>query len=181
MYKVLVFLHVLAVIARLGPTYALPGLMKLRGDPPSAAVLRVEYVISRYATVSVAVILVTGIGLISSSPAVKHHFGDAHWLHLSIALFVVLAGLGTGYAAPRMRKAVTAGEAGDAAEVQPPARPARQGRRPDPRPADRGHRLPDADQARLLGVGRPGLGARGAAGARRTSRAPTGSARTCGC
>jgi uncharacterized membrane protein len=116
-YKVLVFLHVLAVIAGLGPTYALPGLMKLRGDPPSAAVLRAEHVISRYATVALVVILVTGIGLISSSPAVKHHFGDAHWLHLAIALFVVLAGLGTGYAAPRMRKAVTAGEAGDAAEV----------------------------------------------------------------
>jgi uncharacterized membrane protein len=116
-YKVLVFLHVLAVIAGLGPTYALPGLMKLRGDPPSAGVLRAEHVISRYATVALAVILVTGIGLISSSPAVKHHFGDAHWLHLAIALFVVLAGLGTGYAAPRMRKAVTAGEAGDAVEV----------------------------------------------------------------
>jgi uncharacterized membrane protein len=117
MYKVLLFLHVLAVIAGLGPTYALPGLMKLRGDPPSAAVLRAEHVISRYATVAVAVILVTGVGLISSSPAVKHHFGDAHWLHLGIALFVVLTGLGTGYAAPRMRKAVTAGEAGDATEV----------------------------------------------------------------
>jgi uncharacterized membrane protein len=117
MYKVLVFLHVLAVIAGLGPTYALPGLMKLRGDPPSAAVLRAEHVISRYATVALAVILVTGIGLISSSPVVKHHFGDAHWLHLAIALFVVLAGLGTGYAAPRMRKAVTAGEAGDGAGV----------------------------------------------------------------
>ena len=117
MYKVLLFLHVLAVIAGLGPTYALPGLMKLRGDPPSAAVLRAEHVIGRYATVAVAVILVTGIGLISSSPAVKGHFGDAHWLHLSIALFVVLAGLGTGYAAPRMRKAVSAGEAGNGAEV----------------------------------------------------------------
>ena len=117
MYKVLVFLHVLAVIAGLGPTYALPGLMKLRGDPPSAAVLRAEHVISRYATVALAVILVTGIGLISSSPGVKGHFGDAHWLHLGIALFVVLAGLGTGYAAPRMRKAATAGEAGDSAEV----------------------------------------------------------------
>ena len=30
----------------------------------------------------------------------------------------VLAGLGTGYAAPRMRKALKAGEAGDAAEVR---------------------------------------------------------------
>ena len=118
MYKVLLFLHVFAVIVMLGPTYALPALMKLRGDPPSAAVLKAEYVIGRYATLGVAVILVTGIGLISDSPAVKGHFGDAHWLHLAIALFVVLAGLGTGFAAPRMRRAARAGEAGDAAEVR---------------------------------------------------------------
>jgi len=118
MYKFLLFLHVFAIIAMLGPTYALPGLMKLRGDPPSAAVLRAEHVISRFATVGVVVILVTGLGLISDSPAVKATgFGDAHWLHLAIALFVVLAGLGTGYAGPRMRKAVQAADAGDAAGV----------------------------------------------------------------
>jgi len=116
-YNLLLLLHVLSVIAGLGPTYALPGLMKLRGDPPSAAVLRAEAVISRYATIAVVVILVTGIGLISTSPYVKGQFGDAHWLHLGIALFVVLAGLGTGYAAPRMRKAVSAAESGDAAGV----------------------------------------------------------------
>ena len=107
MYKVLLFLHLFAVIAMLGPTYALPALMKLRGDPPSAAVLKAEHAIGRYATIGIAVILVTGIGLISDSPAVKGHFGDAHWLHLAIALFVVLAGLGTGFAAPRMRQAAS--------------------------------------------------------------------------
>jgi uncharacterized membrane protein len=117
MYKALLFLHVLAVIAMLGPTYALPALMKLRGDPPSAAVLRSEHVISRFATWGLVVILVTGVGLISESPEVKGHFGDAHWLHLGIALFVVLAGLGSGFAAPRMRKAVKAAEAGDSAGV----------------------------------------------------------------
>ena len=118
MYKVLLFLHVFAVIAMLGPTYALPAFMKLRGDPPSAPILRAEHVISRFASYGLVLILVTGVGLISDSPAVKHHFGDAHWLHLAIALFVVLAGLGTGFAAPRMRKAVKAGEAGDTAEVR---------------------------------------------------------------
>jgi uncharacterized membrane protein len=117
-YKILIFLHVFSVIAGLGPTYALPALMKLRGSPPSPGVLRAENVISRYATIAVGVILVTGLGLINESPAVKGHFGDAHWLQLAIALFVVLAGVGTGYAAPRMRKAAKAGEAGDAAEVQ---------------------------------------------------------------
>jgi uncharacterized membrane protein len=117
-YKILLFVHVLSVVAGLGPTYALPGLMKLRGDPPSPAVLKAEHVISRYATIAVVLVLVTGVGLITESPAVKGHFGDAHWLHLAIALFVVLAGLGTGYAAPRMRKAVTAAEAGNGAEVR---------------------------------------------------------------
>jgi uncharacterized membrane protein len=102
----------------LGPTFALPGLMKLRGDPPSAAVLRAEYVISRYASIGVGVILLTGLGLISESPAVIGVFGEARWLHIGITLFVIYAGLGTGYAAPRMRKAVTAAQGGNAAEVQ---------------------------------------------------------------
>ena len=118
MYKLLLFLHVLSVIVGLGPTFALPGLTKLRGDAPSPAVLRVEYIISRYASIGVGVILVTGLGLISESPAVIDQFGDARWLHISIALFIVYAGLGTGFAAPRMRKAVAAAQAGDAAAVR---------------------------------------------------------------
>jgi uncharacterized membrane protein len=117
-YKVLIFLHVLAVVVGLGPTFALPGLMKLRGDPPSAAVLRAEYVISRYASIGLGVILLTGLGLISESPVVIGQFGEARWLHIAITLFVVLAGLGTGYATPRMRKALKAGEAGNSAEVK---------------------------------------------------------------
>ena len=118
MYKVLLFLHVLSVIVGVGPTFALPGLMKLRRDAPSPAVLRTEYIISRYASIGVGVILLTGLGLISESPAVIGGFGEARWLHISITLFVVYAGLGTGFAAPRMRKAVKAAEAGDAAEIQ---------------------------------------------------------------
>jgi uncharacterized membrane protein SirB2 len=119
MYKVLLFLHVLAVIVGLGPTFALPGLMKLRGDAPSPAVLRVEYVISRYASIGVGVILLTGLGLISESPAVFiGGFSEARWLHISITLFLIYAGLGTGYASPRMRKAVTAAGAGNPAEVR---------------------------------------------------------------
>jgi hypothetical protein len=117
-YKVLLFLHVFAVIAMLGPTYALPAFIKLRGDPPAPAILKAEFVVSRFATFGLAVILVTGLGLISDSPAVKGHFGDAHWLHLGIALFVVLAGLGSGYATPRLRKAAKAAEGGDSAAVR---------------------------------------------------------------
>jgi uncharacterized membrane protein len=118
MYQILLFLHVFAVIAMLGPTFALPAFMKLRGDPPSPVLLKAENLIGRFATWGLVVILVTGIGLISDSPAVKGRFGDAHWLHLAIALFVVLAGLATGFAGPRMRKAVQAAEAGDGAGVR---------------------------------------------------------------
>jgi hypothetical protein len=117
-YKVLIFIHVFAAIAMLGPTYLLPALMKMRGDPPSVTVLRIEYLIEKYVTGFTVVALVTGIGLISTSPVVKDNFGEAKWLHIAITLFLISAGLGTGYAGPRMRKAVKAGEAGDAAEVR---------------------------------------------------------------
>jgi uncharacterized membrane protein len=117
-YQFLLFLHVFAVIAMLGPTFALPAFVKLRGDPPAPVILRAENLIGRFATWGLVVILVTGVGLISQSPAVKGHFGDAHWLHLAIALFVVLAGLATGFAGPRARKAVSAAEAGDGAGVR---------------------------------------------------------------
>ena len=118
MYKVLIFIHVFAAIAMLGPTYLLPALSKMRGDPPSVTVLRIEYLIEKYVTGFVVVALVTGIGLISTSPVVKDNFGEARWLHIAITLFLINAGLGTGYAGPRMRKAVKAAEAGDTAEVR---------------------------------------------------------------
>ncbi len=118
MYKVLLFLHVLSVVVGIGPTFALPGLMKLRGNAPSPAVLQVEYVISRYASIGLGVILLTGVGLISESPFVIGQFGEARWLHIGITLFLIYAGLGTGFAAPRMRKAVKAAQAGNATEVR---------------------------------------------------------------
>jgi len=49
---------------------------------------------------------------------VKDNFGEATWLHISITLFLIAAGLGTGYAGPRMRKAVKAAQAGNGAEVK---------------------------------------------------------------
>ena len=117
MYEVLIFIHVFAAIAMLGPTYLLPALSKMRGDPQSVTVLQIEYLIEKYVTGFAVVALVTGIGLISTSPVVKDNFGEARWLHIAITLFLISAGLGTGYAGPRMRKAVKAGEAGDTAEV----------------------------------------------------------------
>ena len=109
MYKVLLFLHVLSVIV---------GLMRLRGDAPSPVVLQTEYIISRYASIGVGLVLLTGIGLISESPFVIGGFGEARWLHIAITLFLVYAGLGTGFAGPRMRKAVKAAQAGNGAEVK---------------------------------------------------------------
>ena len=118
MYKILLFLHVLSVIVGLGPTFALPGLVKLRGDAPSPAVLRMEFVICRYASIGLGVILLTGLGLISESPKVIGGFGEARWLHTAITLFLVYAGLVTGFVIPRMRKAITAAEAGNADKVR---------------------------------------------------------------
>lgn len=118
MYKFLIFIHVFAAIAMLGPTYLLPALMKMRGDPPSVTVLRIEYVIARYATGFTVVALATGAGLMSTSPLLNDRIGEAVWLHIAITLFLIVAGLGTGYAGPRMKKAVKAGEAGDTAEVR---------------------------------------------------------------
>jgi hypothetical protein len=117
-YKFLLFIHVFAAIAMLGPTYLLPALMKMRGDPPSVTVLRIEYLIGRYATAFAVVALATGAGLMSTSPLVNDRVSEAVWLHVAITLFLIVAGLGTGFAGPRMKKAVKAGEAGDAAEVR---------------------------------------------------------------
>jgi hypothetical protein len=117
-YKFLLFIHVFAAIAMLGPTYLLPALMRMRGDPPSVTVLRIEYVIARYATGFTVVALATGAGLMSTSPLVNDRVSEAVWLHIAITLFLIVAGLGTGYAGPRMKKAVKAGEAGDTAEVR---------------------------------------------------------------
>lgn len=118
MYKFLLFIHVFAAIAMLGPVFLLPALMKMRGDPPSVTVLRIEYLIEKYATGFTVVALATGAGLMSTSPLLEDRIGEAVWLHIAITLFLIFAGLGTGFASPRMRKAVKAAEAGDAAEVR---------------------------------------------------------------
>lgn len=115
LYKVLLFVHVFTAIALLGPTYLLPFLVKLRGDPPSPAILRVEAVIERQVTVFAVVALLSGGWLIGVSPFTKDGgFAEARWLHLGMFLFFVAAGLATGYAAPRGRKALRAAERGDA-------------------------------------------------------------------
>ncbi len=118
MYKFLLFVHVFAAIAMLGPIFLTPGLMRMRGDPPSVTILRVEYLIERYATGFTVVALATGAGLMSTSPLLEDRIGEAVWLHIAVTLFFIAAGIGTGFVGPRVRKAVLAAEVGDAGEVR---------------------------------------------------------------
>ena len=118
MYELLLFVHVFAAIAMLGPVFLMPALMRMRGDPPSVTVLRVEHLIDKYATGFTVVALATGAGLMSTSPLLEDRIGEAVWLHIAITLFFILAGLATGFVNPRVRKAVQAAEAGDGAEVR---------------------------------------------------------------
>jgi len=117
-YKLFLFIHVFAAIAMLGPVFLSPALMRMRGDPPSATILRVEHLIEKYLTGFTVVALATGAGLMSTSPLLEDRIGEAIWLHIAVTLFFVAAGLGTGFVNPRVRKAVKAAEAGDAAEVR---------------------------------------------------------------
>lgn len=118
MYKFLLFVHVFAAIAMLGPVFLSPALMKMRGDPPSVLILRVELLIEKYVTGFTVVALATGAGLMSTSPLLEDRIGEAVWLHIAMTLFLIAAGIGTGFMSPRVRKAVKAAEAGDAAEAR---------------------------------------------------------------
>lgn len=118
MYELLLFVHVFAAIAMLGPVFLMPALMRMRSDPPSVTILRVEHLTGKYATGFTVVALATGAGLMSTSPLLEDRIGEAVWLHIAITLFFVLAGLTTGFVNPRVRKAVQAAEAGDGAEVR---------------------------------------------------------------
>jgi hypothetical protein len=117
-YKLLLFVHVFAAIAMLGPVFLSPALTKMRGDPPSAALLRVEQVIGKYVAGFTVVALATGAGLMSTSPLLEDRIKEAVWLHIAVTLFFIAAGIGTGFVGPRVRKAVQAAETGDAAEVR---------------------------------------------------------------
>jgi hypothetical protein len=114
MYRFLLVLHVLSAIALLGPTYLFPALPKL-GDTTSVPLLRISQHIERMVIIFVVVQLITGVGLIFTDELqyIRDDFGHYWWLQLSIALFLVAAGIGTGYNAPRVRQALAATEAGD--------------------------------------------------------------------
>jgi hypothetical protein len=118
-YNVLLFLHVFAAVVLLGPNYLGPALAKLRGDPPSPVILRVEAVMGRYGSAFFVIALLTGVWLITLSPFTKDGgFKEARWLHISIALWFIAAGVVTGYINPRVRKALAAADRGDGGEAK---------------------------------------------------------------
>ena len=116
MYRIVLFVHVFSVVALLGPTYLGPALAKLRGNPPSPVILRVETVMCRYGAAFFVVGLLSGLWLIWLSPFVPD-FGEARWLHTALGLFFIAAGIVTGFILPRVNKAAVAAEGGDAAEA----------------------------------------------------------------
>ena len=120
MYTLLLVIHVFSAIALLGPTYLLPFLPQLVGDPTPNPLYRVAMHIERMVSIFVVVQLVTGVGLIFTDELtyIRDDFGRHWWLHLSMTLFVIAAGIGTGYNLPRTRKALAASSAGDTATAE---------------------------------------------------------------
>ncbi|MGH8997931.1 MAG: DUF2269 family protein [Acidimicrobiia bacterium] len=113
MYEPLLFVHAFSAIALMGPAYLLPLVARMRGTPPSVAVLRVEALINRYVGIFAVVALLSGGWLIGESPLLEDRFGDARWLHVGMTLFFVMVGVGHGFALPRTRKALAAAERGE--------------------------------------------------------------------
>lgn len=111
MYKPLLVIHVLSVVALLGPLYLQPMLARMRGNPFSGQILRVEALIGRYFAAFAVVALLSGGWLIGE--VFEGNFADARWLHVGMAVFFVMAGIGTGFCVPRTHKALVAAEAGD--------------------------------------------------------------------
>jgi uncharacterized membrane protein len=113
-YKALLFIHVLAATALLGPIYVFPLLARMRGTAsPDMTVLKIEVMLQRWVSAIAGVSLISGGWLIGESPFVKDRFGDARWLHFGMAVFFVLAGLASGYAGPKTAKAMNAVRDGD--------------------------------------------------------------------
>ncbi len=115
MYTLMLVVHVLAAIALLGPTYLLPFMPKLVGTPTPHPAMQVIAHIERRVTLFVVVQLVSGLGLLFTDELeyLRDDFGAQWWLWVSMILFVVAAGIGTGYNVPRTRKALEASAAGD--------------------------------------------------------------------
>ena len=119
LYRILLFVHVVAAVMLLGPIFAHPLVRTFRGNPIIANVLKIEEALARIHVIGVIVMLVTGGWLITESPTTDGRFGDATWLHLSLVLYVAWAGVTTGGLVPALRKARSAHETGGDQQATP--------------------------------------------------------------
>ena len=111
LYRILLFVHVVAAVMLLGPLFAHPLVKTFRGNPVIPNVLKIEEALARLHVIGVVVMLVTGGWLIVESPATDD-FGEATWLHISLVLFIAWGGLTTGALVPTIKKARAAHESG---------------------------------------------------------------------
>ena len=114
---IVLFVHVLAGIVLLGPSGALPFLGRVRGSPPSPAVLRWADIMERQVAIFFGLQLLTGVALIF----LRHYnrdFGAARWLHVSLVLFVIAAAVAVGYNRPRVHRARRLAEVGRPEEAE---------------------------------------------------------------
>jgi uncharacterized membrane protein len=117
-YRFALFLHVVAAVLFLGPLFAHPIVRSFRGQPPAAAVLKIEEAIARVHTLGVVVMGLTGLWLVFAVP--DFDFGGATWLHLAILLYLVWGGVTTALTVPTLRRArlmADRGQGGDAAPL----------------------------------------------------------------
>jgi hypothetical protein len=119
MYRLLLVIHVLSAILLLGPAYLYPFLPRLV-DTASVPVLKLMRLIERNFMIFLVVQALTGVGLIFSDGGIglRNNFGKNWWLQLSMTLFIIAGGIGSGYNMPRVRKALEASEAGNEAEAR---------------------------------------------------------------
>lgn len=111
MYTFWLVLHVLAVLVLAGPAFAMP-YFRFSFTEPNIGQLRLANHLARSSALFLVVQLVTGIALLVASGDASA-VGKEAWFSISMVLFIVLGGIGTGYNLPRLRKALKAAEAGD--------------------------------------------------------------------
>jgi Predicted integral membrane protein (DUF2269) len=108
MRDIVLFVHILAVIALLGPIFLVPLISaSFKGKPPNAAITVIS-MIDRQAMQSVPIILATGFWLVSLSDA---KWGL--WLIASIVLTVAIGAIGFFVNKPKMTAAISAMRAGN--------------------------------------------------------------------
>jgi hypothetical protein len=108
MRNVVLFVHILTVVALLGPIFLVPLISaSFKGKPPNAAITVIS-MIDRQALQSMRLVLGTGFWLVALS--------DAEWdlwLIASIALTVAIAVIGFAVNKPKMNAAISAMRSGN--------------------------------------------------------------------